>query len=66
MEVGIYKATYIGNENQGFENGKEYVFKLEHKPNSCYEVIELDNDLYNVYSSETSIKQNFKDIEKSN
>lgn len=64
MDIGMYKATYIGSDIQGFEHNKEYVFKLEHKPNSCYEIIELNDDLYMVLSSEISMKQNFKNIKK--
>lgn len=64
MEIGLYKAKYVGKSMQGFKKNTIYTFKLNHKKNSCYEIEELNDDLYLVLSSETSMRQNFKDIEK--
>ena len=61
MELGIYTATYIGkNGMAGFQTGKQYVINITKKPNECYNVIDLEENLYITYASEISIRQNWK------
>lgn len=57
MDDGIYTGKYIGKSLLGFEYNHEYTFKLCHPPNSCYELQELEDNLFITYASEISIKQ---------
>ena len=60
MELGTYTATYIGKDKVcGFNTNKTYLIKIKKKSNNPYEVIELENDLYILYSSEISLRQNW-------
>lgn len=60
MELGIYTTTYIGkNGASGFKKDQKYTINIKKRPNECYEIEELEDNLYTRYSSEISIRQNW-------
>lgn len=61
---GIYIAKYIGkNGIMGFKKNKNYAIKIYKKENGCYEITELQDDLYIELSSEISIRNYFDNLE---
>lgn len=69
MEPGIYTAIYKGQDGLlGFSTNKQYVIEIKKKPNECYDIHELENDLYMTLASKMSIDRywNFQDNENIN
>jgi hypothetical protein len=65
MELGTYKTIYqLNKEVMGFKKGKEYLISINKEKNACYEIHELNEDLYMMCASEISIKRYFKILEK--
>lgn len=67
MEPGVYTAVYKGKDGLlGFHSGKQYVIKISKKSNECYNIHEIEDDLYMVLASEISIKRywDFQDSKK--
>ena len=62
FDDGIYSGKYIGQDILGFKHGKTYVFKLKHPFNECYQLSEIEENLFITYASSISIRQNWKDI----
>ena len=62
FEDGIYSGKYIGHDILGFKHNKIYVFKLKHPFNECYQLSEIEENLFITYASSISIRQNWKDI----
>ena len=59
----MYTGKYIGKPCLGFETNHTYVFRLRHPPNMCYELQEVEDNLFITYASEISIRQNWEIIE---
>ena len=62
FDDGIYSGKYIGKNILGFKHGKTYVFKLKHPFNECYQLSEIEENLFITYASSISIRQNWKDM----
>lgn len=64
MDLGTYEGIFnSSNELCGFKPNAKYVFELDKKPNSPYEIYEVTG-LYLMLSSEISIRNYFKDLKK--
>ena len=63
LDLGNYVGTYVGNNLLGFEKGKTYNIEIDKKPNQPYDIYE-QSGLYMVLSSEISINQYFKNLQK--
>lgn len=66
MDEGLYTGVYIGKSICGFIPDHEYLFTLKHNSRT-YELmaiadntIDAEVDLFMPYSSEISIKRNWK------
>lgn len=63
VDLGYYSGIYNGHNMLGFEKGKKYNIEIDKKPNYPYEIYE-ESGLYLVLSSEISIRQYFKNLQK--
>lgn len=64
MDDGIYNGIWNFKSLMGFKKGVKYTFKLYKKGKQCYNIAELNENLFIQCASIIAIKRYFKDIEK--
>lgn len=64
MDDGIYNGIWNFKSLMGFKKGQKYTFKLDRKEKRCYNITELNGNLFIQCANIIAIKRYFKDIEK--
>ena len=64
MDDGIYSGIWDVKPLMGFKKGKKYTFKLDRKEKRCYNVTELNENLFIQCASTIALERCFKNIKR--